>query len=117
MNKRLVIYLFAFSAGCNANLSADTVADRCGSKAVGVVAELRAKDYPDLSEREIRIARSAAAYGCIAANWEADGQVREEAEPATDGSDDPGEQGFFDALTGERVDKAGNKRLKRRGRY
>ena len=44
---------------------ADQLDDFCSHRSVGTVAELRHEHYPQLSQREIEIARKAAVIACI----------------------------------------------------
>lgn len=74
MNIRISALFLCLAA---ASVHADgTAADQklqnfCGRQAVGVVAELHSQQYPDMTQRELRIARDAAIAGCVDAHTHA----------------------------------------------
>lgn len=65
MNLKLSAFVVCLAA---LPVHAEGVRELCGHQAVGVVAELRSQQYPDMTQRELGIARDAAITACVDAH-------------------------------------------------
>lgn len=115
----LILCLAAASA--HADDSAAKLHDLCSRQAVGVVAELHSQRYPQMTERELGIARDAAIAACISARTHpaaaAAGQGKQTPQASNSADAGEGKKGWFgNFLKGGDVEKNLEQRKKRLGK-